>query len=262
MTIFRGDALPYVMGLLATVVGWYLTLVTEDLTARRTLIYDLSYDGAVVTLELLNASRATSIDKARIQVTCEDVTPDCLKPIDGADTFVAFRAFTPAAPAIPEPGLQSSFAVSVDVSLIAGSRVHLTLLRNDPEAPLLMFYERNRTAPQEILLVEAGTLQAIAIKHYFTVAFVVFAIALVTFVTFLAAQFVGLLRPGRKKDSADETAKPQHIVLHFAPGNGCVDPVVAGTDPTATVAGSGAADSAGCPEGKAGAGGQKRNPDR
>ena len=151
MEVLRGTAIPALLVLLLTSVGWLLDRSITRLGAINFIEYETrvedSADGRIFWVDIRNASLAGTIDDLTVLIAC-DANPDCFAPSPGGRSFLNQTLYE-VAPKKTSGLSEDSNAAQITLSLIAGSRVTLSVTTNSKkEVPKLTFYPNSEVMGQ------------------------------------------------------------------------------------------------------------------
>lgn len=180
--ILRPNLFTWLLAVVTGLIGFYVTVVVEELRSGHTATYSFRPDRKTGTVEfhLTNLSRTHQISKANFLIRCEGQKLKCFAPFENKNSNIETFSkllFIPPNFGRPTTGNYSNETeISVCLGAIANSS---TAIKISPEqgssANLMAFYNPwsktcspNNDSERNLLLLKPWDLHAVFAKYYFS----------------------------------------------------------------------------------------------
>ncbi|MBM9594251.1 hypothetical protein [Roseitranquillus sediminis] len=219
MSDFAKVALPFLGVVIASVMGFFLNTVTEELRSSRSVVYSLNAEGDSTTVAIQNVSRVP-IEAANFQITCID--RPCFRPGAPDGTLVRFEGQGMIASQDIRADVEHTSLISLRVSLIPGARTLVRVFPTETAGDLLFLYRPDPGQAEALRMLRASSATGFVIRNYiemFALVFLgslIFAAAMA--VIALASVVLHWRRPRRdpKKETGDAPERPSPSALALA----------------------------------------------
>jgi hypothetical protein len=210
MNIFTSDKAPYVVGLLATILGWHVSQLAEEVRSTRAVAYSVAFDtdDRTITATIENVSKTKSLVEAEFALACGS-GKSCLllqpaPPQQKARRYGFVRVAPPNAPSATQFTVNDPREISIKTTLAAGGRLEFggTLERDAPIPSF--FFKPDAQKPLDIYLYEAGSPIGVVVRNYFTIILISFIVLLAILMAIVIGRFP--LRVGRWLSAVDGKA--------------------------------------------------------
>lgn len=201
MNPLRDDKAPYILGLLATLLGWQVNRVAEDVRATLSVAYWLEEtDGANRTLVVENVSRQKSVTGMTFALVCQQ--PHCIvrdsSRLEGSPPTWTQGDMPEELPEI-QPDEQSTDVsqVKVTTTIAAGGKVLLIYRAVKGQSDPTFYFIPDKNKALDIYVLKGDNLKGWAIRNYFNIVVGFLALTL----SALAIALIEAIKAGSSVDS-------------------------------------------------------------
>ena len=187
MNIFTSDKVPFVLGLLVTVIGWHVSQFVAEITKTQAVSYNLSTDRKTgdIVASIRNVSRTKSLVNATFSIACVN-GKNCLVPLyppePGAEPeYGDIRSFPPNS-VHPDPVSNTARSISFRATVAAGGRYAIVGRLAQPAAEAEFFFIPDQDRPLDIFIYDRNSAMGFLVENYLLIllfSFLFFLIALV-----------------------------------------------------------------------------------
>lgn len=187
MSGFDGDKTALVLGLVATMLGWQTSRITEDIRSTRSVAYWIRQDtdarGRISeTIEIENVSKEKMLTRARFEVSCENAA--CIRRGSARAVLyppAANRSTIEDNPPIGDEEVitenseaEKGDAISLTTTIAAGGKVGIRFgLLPGTESPKL-FFDPDPDNPIDIYVFDGNSIRGYIVRWYLEIMFFAF----------------------------------------------------------------------------------------
>ena len=174
-----GNAPSYIVGLLATLLGWHLSELADDIRSTRAVSYRIERpEPGRIVAEVHNVSKTRSLVEVDFALACPGRDP-CVAP----DTH-RVEVHPPNAPGATTIH-SGPRAVLITTTLAAGGRLEFGAALSDKGVAPRFLFVPSETNPLDIYVFDAASPRGFVVENYFEIILASFALLSIAFVALL-----------------------------------------------------------------------------